>query len=310
MILIVGATGVLGHEAALQLLAAGRSVRAMVRNPEKAADLQQLGAEIVQGDLTDPASVAKACQGAEVVLAAAHSLMGRGKYRSENVDDAGHRTLIDAAKEAGVRHFIYTSIQGAGPDHPFDFDRIKYQIEQYLIHSGMTYTILRPSAFMELHAHTLMGKDILVKGKTTIFGQGNNPTNFVSVRDIARLITISLNDPKAHNRIIDIGGPTNPTKNEVANLYGRLAGVTPRIGHMSRGTLRVLSRVIRPFHPGIGRIMEMSAAMDEIDATMDMSETLKDFPLKLTTIEEFVQEQVANHKSPATSPSTASPVRG
>ncbi|GAA4410912.1 SDR family oxidoreductase [Nibrella viscosa] len=299
MILIVGATGVLGRETALQLLAAGRSVRAMVRTPEKAADLQQLGAEIVQGDLTDPTSVAKACQGVDIVLAAAHSLLGRGKYRSENVDDAGHRSLIDAARQAGVSHFIYTSIYGASPDHPIDFDRIKYQIEQYLINSGLTYTILRPSAFMETHAHFLLGKDILQKGRVTIFGQGNNPTNFVSTRDIARLITLALNDPKARNRIINIGGPTNPTKNEVAGLYGRLAGVTPKVGHMPRGTLKLLSKVIKPFHPGIGRIMHMSALMDEIDVTMDMSETLNDFPLELTSIEEFVREQVAKHQTSA-----------
>ena len=103
MILLVGATGVLGQETARQLTAVNQSVRAMTRTPEKATDLKDLGAEVVHGDLTDLPSLARACNGVEIVIASAHSLFGRGKNRSENVDDQGHRDLIDAAKKANVR---------------------------------------------------------------------------------------------------------------------------------------------------------------------------------------------------------------
>ena len=114
MILIVGATGVLGREATQKLILEGHRVRALVRTPEKAADLKQLGAEVIQGDLTDPASLACACQGVTSVLSAAHGMLGRGKNRSELVDDAGHRALIDAAKAAGVKHFMYVSASEKG----------------------------------------------------------------------------------------------------------------------------------------------------------------------------------------------------
>ena len=83
MILIVGPTGILGRETARQLLGAGHHVRALVRTPAKAADLKEAGAEVVQGDLLDRQSLERACQGVESVLAAAHSMLGRGKYRSE-----------------------------------------------------------------------------------------------------------------------------------------------------------------------------------------------------------------------------------
>lgn len=96
MILIVGATGFLGQETTRQLLAAGHRVRVMARTPEKAASLKEAGAEVVAGDLIDPASLQRACAGAEVVIAAAHSLLGRGRYNSPKVDDSGHRSLIDA----------------------------------------------------------------------------------------------------------------------------------------------------------------------------------------------------------------------
>ena len=292
MILLVGATGVLGQETARQLTAVNQSVRAMTRTPEKATDLKDLGAEVVHGDLTDLPSLARACNGIEIVIASAHSLFGRGKNRSENVDDQGHRDLIDAAKKANVRQFVYISAYGASPDHPVDFYRSKYRVEQYLQHSGLTYTILRPGAFMEWHAHRLLGKGILDKGKTTILGKGNLPVSYVAAHDIAQLIVMALDNPTAYSRIINVGGPTNPSRNDVAALYGRLAGVTPKVNHISPGTLRFLSKVIKPFHPGIGRVMFMSATLDAIDQSLDMTETLRDFPIPLTSIEAFVQKQI------------------
>ena len=292
MILLVGATGVLGQETARQLTAVNQSVRAMTRTPEKATDLKDLGAEVVHGDLTDLPSLARACNGVEIVIASAHSLFGRGKNRSENVDDQGHRDLIDAAKKANVRQFVYISAYGASPDHPVDFYRSKYRVEQYLQHSGLTYTILRPGAFMEWHAHRLLGKGILDKGKTTILGKGDLPVSYVAAHDIAQLIVMALDNPTAYSRIINVGGPTNPSRNDVAALYGRLASVTPKVNHISPGTLRFLSKVIKPFHPGIGRVMFMSATLDAIDQSLDMTETLRDFPIPLTSIEAFVQKQI------------------
>lgn len=91
MILIIGASGFLGREVTKPLLSKGEQVRLLVRTPAKVEDLKQAGAEVIQGDLIDPPSLARACQGADRVLAAAHSLLGKGRYKSEAVDDVGHR---------------------------------------------------------------------------------------------------------------------------------------------------------------------------------------------------------------------------
>ena len=99
-ILVVGATGVLGRSVVRRLLAAGVAVRALARTPEHAAGLANQGAEVVEGDLVDAGSLERACAGTDRVLAAAHSLLGRGRYRSDRVDGAGHRALIDAARAA------------------------------------------------------------------------------------------------------------------------------------------------------------------------------------------------------------------
>lgn len=295
MILIVGASGVLGQVAAHHLLQAGHRVRVLTRVPARAIALAQAGAEVVTGDLTNATSLPPALRGVETVLTAAHGLLGRGKYRSEKVDDAGHRALIEAAKQAGVRHFIYSSVHGASPTHPIDFCRTKYRIEQYLHQSGLPYSILRPSAFMEWHAHNLLGKSILEKGSTVILGAATNPTNFVATQDIARLVLHLLADEQVRNRIIPIGGPSNPTKNEVAALYGQGAGITPKVRHLPAGLLRAMAAVLRPFHPGISRVLQMSVWAEQQDQTLDMTDTLRLFPLPLTSIEAFVAEQVARH---------------
>jgi len=194
-----------------------------------------------------------------------------------------------------VKHFIYTSVHGASPTHPIDFYRTKYRIEQYLRQSELPFSILRPSAFMEWHAHNLLGKSVLEKGSTIIFGSGTNPTNFVAAQDIAQLVLRLLADEKVRNRLILIGGPTNPTRNEVAALYGQRAGITAKVRHLPVGMLRVMATALRPFHPGISRVLQMGAGADAQDETLDMTDTLRLFPLALTSLEAFVTEQVAKH---------------
>jgi uncharacterized protein YbjT (DUF2867 family) len=137
MILIVGGSGTLGSLVTTRLLAAGERVRVMSRNPQKAATLRAAGAEVVQGDLLDRQSIIDACAGADVVVAAAHSIFGRGRNASLHVDDAGHRQLIDIARTNGMRHVVYTSVYDHGPAyHAVPFFRIKRDVERHLEASG------------------------------------------------------------------------------------------------------------------------------------------------------------------------------
>jgi uncharacterized protein YbjT (DUF2867 family) len=291
MILIVSITGVLGRETARQLLAAGHKVRGLTRTPERGADLENLGVEIVQGDLIDRTSLEKACQGVNAVLACAHQLMGTGRYKSEAVDDKGHRALIDVAKAAGVKHFVYTSIQNVSPIHPTDFFRTKAMVEAYLKASGLTYTILRPPALMEWHVHNLLGASILTTGKTTIFGSGDNPTNFMAARDAAHIAVIALTDPKMKNRTIEMGGCDNVTRNQIAEMYGRFSGKKPKVTHVPTGVMKVLAPILRPVQPVIGRLMLLSIWGDTANQTFDPTAMLQEFPMTLTRVEEFIREQ-------------------
>jgi uncharacterized protein YbjT (DUF2867 family) len=298
MILILGASGFLGRAVTKQLLSEGQQVRLLVRTPAKVEDLQRAGAEVMQGDLIDPRSLTRACKGVDQVLAAAHSLLGKGRYKSEAVDDVGHRTLIEAAKAAGVAHFVYMSMLGVSADHPFDFARRKYSIEEYLKASGLSYTILRPSWYMEQNVHLFNGKSILEKGKTSLLGKGTKLRNFVAARDVAQFAVRALLDPKLKNRTVDIGGPQNATNDQVAHLYGKIAGVTPKINHMPPLMAKAMSIVLKPVQPGISRIMYLSSLPDDAFCeTFDPTALLAEFPIHLTTLEEFIDERVAETKN-------------
>ena len=292
MILIVGVTGVLGRETARQLLAAGHKVRGTTRNPASAEDLKKQGVEIVQGDLIDHASLKKACQGADAVLASAHSLLGTGKYKSEAVDDEGHRALINAAKGAGVKHFVYVSAQGARGDHPTDFYRTKHKVENYLKASGLSYTILRPPAYMEWHVHNLLGATILTTGKTTIYGAGNNPNNFIAGVDVARFAVLALTDARLKNRSIDVGGPDNVTKNQVAEMYSRFSGKKAKVTNVPTGVMKVMGPILRPIQPVLSRLMSFSVWTDTADQTFNTSAMLKEFPMTRTRVEAFIRARV------------------
>ena len=293
-ILVVGATGVMGRPVVQALRARGVAVRALNRHPEQAADLAALGAEVMGGDLAEPASLARACTGVQRVLACAHSLTGRGRHRSEAVDDAGHRALLAAAQAAGVQRFVYTSMLGAGPSHPIDFARTKFAIEEAVRASGLDAVVLRPTAFMEHHAHNFNGKGLLDKGKAQLIGPGSKPRNFVCAADVAAFAVRALLEDPPPFRNLDIGGHGHFSNVDVAALYARTAGVPLRVSHLPTVVAATIGRLARPVHPGVARVMRfMSLPDDAFSERFDGAAALeRDYGIPLTSMEAFVRQQV------------------
>lgn len=290
MILIVGASGRLGGIVARRLLAQGKPVRAMSRTPQKLAALQQVGAEVVAGDLRDPRSLARACQGVEMVVSAAHAFDSVGNNTPRTVDDLGGRRLVEAASAAGVRHYVMTSIHGARADHPIDVFRYKAGVEQALRASGLSYTILRPTAFMELWLD-ILAEPMLKQGRALIFGRGVNPINFVSVDDVARFALIGLEDPQARDQIIEIGGPENLSFTQVVALIERVTGRTVNKRHIPLLGLRAMSVLARPINPAFARQAAAGALMDTHDMRFDPAPTLSRYPGNLRAMEDAARER-------------------
>lgn len=291
-ILIVGATGVLGAAATSYFLTHGFPVVCFARNKNKAAALQRSGAQLVAGDMTDKAALQRACIEADVVITAVHAMLGKGKNSSLNIDNKAHKALVDAAVKAKVTHFIYTSVHGVSPQHPIDFMRHKYAVEQYLVNSGLHYTILRLPAFMEWHVHNLLGKEVMEKNKVTILGKGENPTNFIAVDDVAQALGVIAGNSAYYDKIIPIAGPQNSTRNEIAAVYASMLNQSPKVSHVPVGALRILAKLLRPFHPGIARVMQFSAHTDTSDETMNTDDAIQQFGLPPTTVDAFIKSKV------------------
>lgn len=261
MILVVGGTGYLGRELVQLLVARGERVRVLARDPNK-ADLPD-GVERVAGDVRDGAAVARALEGVRAVVSAMHGFVGKG-VDPASVDRDGNATLIAAAKH--VERFVLVSVHGASADHPMDLFRMKHAAEESVRASGIPFTIVRPTAFMETWIG-IVGKPLVDKGKTMLFGRGENRINFVSAYDVARVIDRVLADPAAAGTTVDVAGPENVSFTGFVETVANVAGKEPKTSHVPRAAMHCMALLTRPFAPGLSRMIHAGIVMDTVDMT-------------------------------------------
>ena len=291
LILVAGGTGTLGTLTTRLLLETGHRVRVMTRTRSKADDLKKRGALIVKGDLLDPESLEFALRGVTTVISATHSILGKGDESSERVDDEGQRSFIDAAKQAGVSHFIYTSVYAAALDHPIDFWQTKARIERYLRASGMAFTIVRPTAFMEMHAYELIGKFVESGKRVMMFGSGTNPRNFVSARDVAKIVVAAVDDTRMRGEVIEVGGPENLSVNQVAEIFGSVSGKKAKVTHLPIAVARGVAAAAQKVHPGVSRVIKSAIVSECTDQTFDSAGLVAKYPVELTSLEDWARRR-------------------
>jgi uncharacterized protein YbjT (DUF2867 family) len=298
MILIAGGTSRLATSVVPRLLEHGLRLRILTRNLERAQQRWGDDVEIVQGDVRDPATLAGAAQGVETVISAIHGFVGEGNVSPRSVDWEGNMNLIRAAEGAGVSHFILVSISGASADHPMELFRMKYQAETALQRSSLAWTIIRPTAYMELWA-SMIGEPLLKTGKTRVFGRGNNPINFVSIQDVARFVELAVTTETMRGEIVEVGGPENLTMNEVAEAFERESGTAGRISHIPLPMMRVMARVMGPINAQLARQIGSGVVMDTTDMTFDSSETARRYPAITPTRFEDVIRRISGDQPSA-----------
>jgi len=219
MILVVGATGNVGGAVCEALCAQGKPVRAMVRessDPERVRWLEELGAEVVRGELRDPESLAGACEDVDTVVSGATTITSLGTDSISAVDRDGQLSLVKAAQHAKVGHFIYVSYTGhVDTDDPLT--QAKRTVEQRLRASEMGFTILRPSYFMEMWLGPALGWE-LAEGRARVLGSGDQRVNWISARDVVAAIVACVDNRQAVGQTIELGGPEALSPNEVVRL--------------------------------------------------------------------------------------------
>jgi uncharacterized protein YbjT (DUF2867 family) len=298
MILLCGATGELGGRIARRFAERGVPFRALVRPATDARPVEELGAEIVRGDLRDPASLPPAVNGVETIVTTATSiarlLSGREKGSLLATDQVGTANLVHAAERARVDRFVYLSLAGMeGSDAPIA--RAKHAIEGRLRRSRLRAVIVRPTMFQEIWLSPVTGLD-WPNGELTVFGKGESRWTYVATDAAAEAVArLALHDePPA---IVEFGGPDRLTRNEVCDLIDRAAGRRLKRRHVPRLALRVGSRLLARPRPALASSMGLALATDLREDPTD-TKALDELGVgPLRTAREWLEDQVGGTRS-------------
>jgi NADH dehydrogenase len=268
VILVAGGTGRLGALVVAELAARGERVRVLTRDDTRATPVLGPLVEVAIGDVRDLASLRAAATGVSTVISAVHGFVGPGKVTPESVDRDGNANLVSAAGDAGA-DLVLVSVVGASKQHPMELFRMKAAAEGNLRRSGVPWTIVRASAFLELYLD-LMRRTAGKSGRPLVFGRGRNPINFVPVTDVAAAVVRATLERSERGRIVTVAGPRNLTLNEVAAMAQLELGVAGRTArHVPRAALRVLAATRVVADSAISRQAKAALIMDTTDMTVE-----------------------------------------
>ncbi|MCA1718468.1 MAG: NmrA/HSCARG family protein [Actinobacteria bacterium] len=273
LILVSGATGNQGGAVARRLLKRGFRVRALSRDTQKpeAQALAEGGAEVVRGDLNDRSSVDRALEGAYGVFSVQNFY--EGGYEGEVRQG---KTLADAAKAAGVRHVVYSSVGSANRETGIPHFDSKGEIEEYKRQTDLPYTILRPVFFMQ---NWEMMRDQILDGTLAQPLDPEKPLQQVNVEDIGAFAAMAFENPDEWlGREVDLAGD-ELTMPEMAETMSQVTG-------------REISYYQVPWHQFREQMGEEFAVMyewfNEVGYEADIPALRSEYP-ELTTLEQYLR---------------------
>jgi len=285
MILVVGATGMLGLEVCRRLREQGRAVRGLVRRGSpKEPRLREIGVEIAYGDLRTPATIAPACDDVATVVSTATAMGAKDRALSlRNVDRDGQLALVELARLRGVRSFVYLS---ASPNlrRSAPLVRYKREVERAVRMSGMRWTIVQPSAFMDVWFSSQLGWDH-VTGRAMIFGAGTAPVSWICIHDVADYTCAAIDDERVANVEIPLGGPDALSTRQVVKSFEQVSGRPYSVRRVPRPVLRVMAPVASIFDEAIGSGMALGAQTAGGDVIV--SPLQRELDLPLTSVRDY-----------------------
>jgi uncharacterized protein YbjT (DUF2867 family) len=240
-VLVAGATGYLGRFVARELKARGHVVRALARSPQKLDDLRDELDEIVEGEVTRPATLAGTCDGVEVVFSSVGITRQRDGLTFRDVDYQGNKNLLQEAQRAGVKKFIYVSVLGGPELTHLEIVKAHEDFVAALKASGLDYAVVRPSGFFSdlEELYQMAGR-----GRVYLFGRGDRRVNPIHGADLAARCADLL---EVEREEIDVGGPEVLTWREIAELALRARGRPIRITAIPLWVVTLMIFVTRLF---------------------------------------------------------------
>jgi uncharacterized protein YbjT (DUF2867 family) len=254
LILVIGATGQQGGAVVKALQETDFAIRALVRahaptdpKSEKVKQLEQQGVQIASGDLDDFTSLVQAMDGVSGVFSVT-TFFQKGGVQSE--EEQGKRAA-DAAKQAGVHHFVYSSVGGAERNSGVPHFESKWQVEQYIREIGLPYTIIRPTTFMT-NLQELSAPIRFIALSMSRISNAEKPLQMIAVQDIGKWVAHAFLHPEIYlSKAIEIAGD-ELTYSQMITAYQKVYGRKPRSMWLpsflfSRGDLGKMFTWLRTF---------------------------------------------------------------
>ena len=246
-LLIIGGTGTLGRQIVLQALTKGYKVRCLVRNFRKASFLKEWGVELVYGDLTRPETLPPCLVGITAVIDASTSRPDQ-LDSLKKVDWDGKLCLIEAAKVANIKHFIFFSAQNIEQFENIPLMRLKYRIEQKLQQSKIPYTIFRLTGFYQglIEQYAIP----ILENLPIWITNENTSIAYMDTQDIAKFCLRTLQIPETINQTFFLSGLKGWVSSEIISLCEQLAGQTAKVQKVPLILLKLMSHFFGFFEWG------------------------------------------------------------
>jgi uncharacterized protein YbjT (DUF2867 family) len=259
-------------------------VRCLVRNPGRAGRLESWGCELARGDVTDPASLARAVEGCDAVVHLVAIRQGR-REQFDRIMAEGTHALVSAAQQAGVRRFVLMSALGTSEDTKdlVPYYGAKWAMEQAVQSSGLEHVVFRPSFVFGRDGGILptFVKLARLTPVTPITGSGTQRIQPIWIDDVAAYFAASIDEPRAANRTFELGGPEAVSWNEFWSRLKRVLGIRRPSVHMPMWFMRA-NAIVTERLPGniplTRDLLKMLEAGDNVP-TNDDARTTFDLPL-------------------------------
>jgi len=271
---VFGATGTGGRAYVRMLRAVGYEVRGAIRPGGNADVLRRLGAEPVEVDLATPDGAASALEGADAVVV---SLLGRGADAAAN-EAAITRSVFEAARRARVGRVVYTSVHLADAKTGVPHFDIKAELERELAATGLPWTVLRPTTFMDGLDAPSLRETALARGVFVSPIDIDTPISYVATDDLARLAVLALKDARLDRAVVPIGGP--PV------TYRRLLPILSEICGRELRFERLDAAVLEAEQPHVAAMFRF---FNEHGFTAPPSPLVEALGLELTDVETFLR---------------------
>ena len=232
MIIVTGGTGFTGSAVARELARRGRPVAVLSRDASHASSrFAGLGVEMREGDVRDEASLRVAFEGVETVVNAVQFPNSpienkRKGWTFEAIDYRGTVAQVEAARQAGVRKFVYVSGAGAAPDAAKHWFRYKWQAEEAVRNSGLAYVIVRPTWVYgpgDVSLNRFLGFARMLPFVPT-FGDGKQAMQPLFIDDAGRILADAAERPEADGQTLEAGGPERMSMDEVIRTALEVSG--------------------------------------------------------------------------------------